>query len=61
MFKNLETWWNARTPVWLHNGTKENIMFQLGATVIIIGAMTAYDEWKYRRELQQIRKNHSEK
>ena len=55
MFKKLENAWNSRTPVWLHNGTKENIAFQLGLTVLYLGVMIAYDRWqdrKFRKELE---------
>lgn len=55
MFKKLETAWNSRTPVWLHNGTKENIIAQLGATVILVGGMIAYDELKDRRALKKLK------
>lgn len=50
MFKRLETAWNARTPVYLHNGTKENVIFQLALTVVLVGGMIAYDEYKERRD-----------
>lgn len=55
MFKKLETAWNSRTPVWLHNGTKENIAAQLGATVVVCGGMIAYGEWKDRRALKKLK------
>ena len=55
MFKKIETAWNSRTPVWLHNGTKENIIAQLGATVILVGGMIAYDELKDRRALKKLK------
>lgn len=48
MFKTLETKWNARTPVYLHNGTKENIIFQLTLTAIIILGFTVKDRWDER-------------
>lgn len=49
-FKRLELWWNARTPVWLHNGTKENIIFQLGAAALILAGYSAKDWWDIRQE-----------
>lgn len=33
--RRLETAWNARTPKFLHNGSKENIIFQLTLAVLI--------------------------
>jgi len=54
MFKKLEAAWNARTPVWLHNGTKENLIFQIGTAVVLIGAMTAWDEYKNRRDFPSL-------
>ncbi len=54
MFKRLELWWNARTPVWLHNGTKENFLFQFGAAVIIVGVIIAKDEWEERQRLKRL-------
>ena len=53
MFKKLEKSWNSRTPVWLHNGTKENLIFQFGATGVMVVAMYAYskyEEYKERRK-----------
>jgi hypothetical protein len=49
MFKTLEAKWNSHTPVYLHNGTKENLIFQLALTVVFLGAMAAYDEYENRR------------
>lgn len=50
MFKKLESKWNAHTPVYLHNGTKENIIFQLALTVVVVGAMVAYDAYRDRKD-----------
>ena len=55
MFKKIETAWNSRTPVWLHNHTKENLVFQLGATVVFCGGMIAYHEWQDRRALKKLK------
>ena len=49
-FKALEASWNARTPVWLHNRTKENLIFQLIATALLLVGFVAYDEYTYRRD-----------
>ena len=56
-FKKLEAAWNARTPVYLHNGTKENFIFQLVLTVLLVGGMIAkdsYDQRKARRRLYLV-------
>lgn len=57
MFKHLEAAWNARTPVYLHNRTKENIIFQLALTVVVVGGLIAYDEWKDRQEQKKREQN----
>jgi len=49
MFKKLETAWNARTPVYLHNGTKENLIFQFGLLGIVLGIM-----WMWDRHHEQL-------
>lgn len=54
MFKHFETVWNARTPVYLHNRTKENFIFQLALTAVLVGGMIAYDQWKDRREEKKL-------
>lgn len=54
MFKKAELAWNARTPIWLHNGTKENLIFQLGFTVVLIGVMMAHDAYKDRRDFPSL-------
>lgn len=56
MFKRIETAWNARTPVWLHNGTKENIIFQLSAAVVLVGAQIAWREYNDRRDFPELYK-----
>lgn len=50
MFKRLETVWNARTPVYLHNGTKENFLFQLMLVLMFLFGYTAWDKYKERRD-----------
>lgn len=57
MFKTLESKWNAHTPVYLHNGTKENIMFQLALTVILLGGMAAYDAYRDRKDFPSYYEN----
>jgi len=59
MFKRAEAAWNSRTPVWLHNGTKENLIAQIGAAFAFCVVMWAYDEYKIRRDFPSMR-NHAE-
>lgn len=49
MFKFIENWWNARTPKFMHNGTKENIIFQVIATVMVLLGMHARHKAQERR------------
>lgn len=52
MFKRLETAWNARTPEYLHNGTKANFIWQLKLTVLLVLGLIVkdrYDEYQTRR------------
>lgn len=60
MFKRLELWWNARTPKWLHNGTKENIAFQLIAAALILIGYTAYDKWDEHQSKKRFNATRSE-
>lgn len=55
MFKKIETAWNSRTPVWLHNGTKENLAAQLGAAAVIVGGMMAYDALQERKRNKKLK------
>jgi len=48
-FKKLEAKWNAHTPRFLHNRTKENFIFQLLLTVLFILGMLAYDKYEERK------------
>lgn len=48
-FKKAEAAWNARTPVWMHNKTKENIIAQLIAAVVLLVSYCIYDEYKERK------------
>jgi len=52
-FKKLESAWNARTPVYLHNRTKENFLFQLALTPIVIGGIVL---WQRYRDAQEDKK-----
>lgn len=58
MFNRLETVWNSHTPVYLHNRTKENFIFQLTLTGVIIGGWYAYDVYKERRRNRKQNRNH---
>lgn len=49
MFKTLEKKWNAHTPVYLHNGTKENIIFQLSLGGLMILGFVLKDYWNERK------------
>ena len=56
-FKSLETAWNARTPVYLHNRTKENFIFQLLLAAVIILGFMAHDEiQEYRKPSSRARR-----
>lgn len=52
-FKRLETAWNARTPVFLHNRTKENLIFQLIMAMMLILGMYAKDKYDERQETKR--------
>ena len=54
MFKRAGAAWNSRTPVWLHNGTKENLIAQIGAAIVICVALGLYDEYKSRRDFPEM-------
>jgi hypothetical protein len=49
-FKRIETAWNSRTPVWLHNGTKENYIFQFTLVGVVLGIYIAVETVRDRRE-----------
>jgi hypothetical protein len=49
--KRLESSWNAHTPVYLHNGTKENFVFQLMLTVLLLFGI----HWKENREMRAFK------
>jgi hypothetical protein len=53
MFKRLEAKWNAHTPVYLHNGTKENFVFQLMLVVLMLFGFQV----KERAELRRLAKS----
>lgn len=48
-FKRLENAWNARAPVYLHNGTKENIIFQLALVVLLTLGLNLKEKWDERQ------------
>lgn len=50
MFKKLETSWNAHTPKFLHNGSKENFIFQLSLVGVILVGGYVYDKYVERQE-----------
>jgi hypothetical protein len=52
--KQLEAKWNASTPVWLHNGTKENFFAQIGATAVLLCVFIAKDKWDETRERKRL-------
>lgn len=57
--KALETKWNAHTPKFLHNGTKENVIFQLLLTLMIILGYTT-KSWVEERSLRRERASWSD-
>lgn len=60
MFKRLETSWNAHTPKFLHNRTKENLIAQLICTVLLIAGFVAKDKWDARQERRRYNTNDNE-
>ncbi len=52
MFKSADP--SRRTPTWLQSRTKENIIWQLKMTVLVVSAMEAYD-WYEERKLKKMR------
>lgn len=57
MFKRLETAWNSRTPEYLHNGTKANIIWQLKMTALFIVGMYVHDK---AQDFRQNRRRNKE-
>lgn len=55
--KTLETKWNAHTPVYLHNGTKENVIFQLTLAALMILGFYAKDRWELRQFDKRMKEN----
>lgn len=44
---------SRRIPVWLQNGTKENLVWQLKLTALYVAGTYAYgkyDDWKWRQK-----------
>jgi hypothetical protein len=52
MFKPVNP--DSRFPAFLQNGTKNNIIFQLTLTVVLIGGMTLKDWYEQRQWDKQI-------
>ena len=53
-FKNADP--TRRMPVWLQNGTKENVVWQLKLTGLMIAGFWIYDlyeQHKYRKEFKK--------
>lgn len=48
MFKTLESKWNAHTPRFLHNGTKQNFIFQFIMLVLMLIGFAVKDKWEER-------------
>lgn len=51
--KKIEAIWNAHTPTYLHPYTKENLVWQLKLTGVVIIGVVAYEAWTEH----QMRKN----
>jgi hypothetical protein len=50
----IERKWNAHTPKFLHNGSKENIIFQLTlATLLVLGMISK--DWLEKRSQKRER------
>lgn len=49
MFKRLEEKWNSKTPVYLHNHTWQNLVFQIGLLGLLLGGMAGYSRIQERR------------
>jgi hypothetical protein len=59
--KALERKWNAHTPKFLHNGSKENIIFQLALTALFLLGFYGKDwlqERSRKREEAAYRENY---
>lgn len=50
--------WNSRTPVYLHNGTKENLIFQLSLIGAFLAFMFARDKVRDARWRKAQTKSH---
>ena len=55
--KKLETAWNARTPVWMHNRTKENIIAQIIVSVTLFVGWSICDEYQERKAARARKSN----
>lgn len=55
MFKPADP--TRRMPSWLQNHTKENFIWQLAMTAVVLGGFAVkdkYDEWKFEQKLKSI-------
>lgn len=53
MFKNIARAWNARTPDYLHPNTKENLIWQLkltGVLLVFIVGKGLYEDHQMRKK-----------
>lgn len=55
MFKRIDTAWKSRTPTYLHNGTKENLIWQLKLTAVLVAGMWAYGWYEDRQEQKKYK------
>ncbi len=46
---------SRRTPTWLQNGTKENIIWQLKMTVLVVSVMEAYEWYQERKRMNELK------
>lgn len=51
--KRFESAWNASTPEYLHPRTKENMIWQLKLTALLLAGMWAKDWWDMRQEAKK--------
>lgn len=58
--KRAEAAWNARTPEYLHNGTKANLIWQIKMTAALLLAMAAYEEAKTRLAARRYKPTYTE-
>lgn len=54
--KTLETAWNAHTPTYLHPYTKENLVWQLKLTAVVLVGIAAYEGWETYQESKRLKR-----